>query len=263
MDQTIANLQARYRELDTKTRPQVEEMDSIERQLAALINYRSAMADVHERLGKYVQCIKDGTVDTICNDGFTHGEECWKSHKYDVIMYYSSNEWFDENYKGSDFDTTSPHRRWFCYDSALTIAQSTDLSPDVRMNKLQRLVAFFAGDEIPSALASCDCVFCAKFEFIPIRVSVMCFVPLNPVVHDGHMLFTHRVHTSNFTEDPAVTADLARYAAQWVADNRPGEDCNMITSKGRSATQTVMHTHIHVVFRTANDGLQLPWSGQH
>lgn len=36
--------------------------------------------------------------------------------------------------------------------------------------------------------------------------------------------------------------------------------CNAISSAGAPATQTVFHLHIHVLPRSAADGLLLPWS---
>jgi histidine triad (HIT) family protein len=39
--------------------------------------------------------------------------------------------------------------------------------------------------------------------------------------------------------------------------------CNIITSAGSDATQTVFHLHLHVVPRRAGDGLALPWTGDH
>ncbi len=50
-----------------------------------------------------------------------------------------------------------------------------------------------------------------------------------------------------------------RYAAQWAAGHRMNP-CNLITSAGREATQTVFHLHIHVVPRRDGDGLALPWT---
>jgi diadenosine tetraphosphate (Ap4A) HIT family hydrolase len=39
-------------------------------------------------------------------------------------------------------------------------------------------------------------------------------------------------------------------------------DCNLITSDGAAATQTVKHLHVHIVPRRDGDGLTLPWSTQ-
>ena len=51
-----------------------------------------------------------------------------------------------------------------------------------------------------------------------------------------------------------------RRAAELMAE-RPA--ANLITSKGREATQSVFHLHVHVVPRAAGDGLPLPWTPQH
>src|SRR6185369_2606064 len=80
-------------------------------------------------------------------------------------------------------------------------------------------------------------------------------VPLNPVV-DGHILFIPTLHVADFTEDPAVSSSVMFRAAQWAEF---GGDCNLITSKGKDATQSVFHAHLHLVPRRAGDGLSLPW----
>lgn len=85
-------------------------------------------------------------------------------------------------------------------------------------------------------------------------------VPLGPVV-DGHLLVIPTVHVADFTSDPVVSAATMRRAAELMAGMGP---CNLITSKGRPATQSVFHLHLHLVPRAANDGLALPWySGKH
>lgn len=84
------------------------------------------------------------------------------------------------------------------------------------------------------------------------------FEPLNPVV-PGHRLFVPRVHVADALERPDVTGHVMRYAAQWAAGHRMNP-CNLITSAGREATQTVFHLHIHVVPRRDGDGLALPWT---
>lgn len=80
--------------------------------------------------------------------------------------------------------------------------------------------------------------------------------PLRPVV-EGHMLVIPKAHVEDFTESSAVTADAAAFAALFAAEVG---DCNLITSRGRAATQSVKHLHFHIVPRKRGDGLKLPWS---
>ena len=80
-------------------------------------------------------------------------------------------------------------------------------------------------------------------------------VPLGPVV-DGHRLVIPKQHVTDFTENPAVSAATAMCAAELAADLPAA---NLITSKGREATQSVFHLHIHIVPRSEDDGLALPW----
>lgn len=86
--------------------------------------------------------------------------------------------------------------------------------------------------------------------------------PVEPVV-EGHLLVIPRVHVWDFAHHPRVTADVMQAAAMLVDDPRVpyrAVEANLITSMGRSATQTVKHLHVHVVPRTEGDGLRLPWS---
>jgi histidine triad (HIT) family protein len=80
------------------------------------------------------------------------------------------------------------------------------------------------------------------------------FTPLNPVTK-GHLLVVPTTHVSDALERPDVTANVMGAAAT-IAKG----DCNLITSVGEAATQSVRHLHIHIVPRRENDGLQLPWS---
>lgn len=109
-----------------------------------------------------------------------------------------------------------------------------------------------------------DCVFCAIIAGTePATVlarwpDAIAIKPLHPVT-PGHILIIPRYHTPDFAEAPWITAEAALRAAQWVRDKDIG-DCNLITSKGAAATQTVMHLHVHVVPRRPGDGLALPWT---
>jgi histidine triad (HIT) family protein len=81
--------------------------------------------------------------------------------------------------------------------------------------------------------------------------------PLNPVT-DGHVIIIPRKHVADFTSETDWTAGAMWCAAEYA--KTIGVDCNLITSKGEAATQTVYHLHIHVVPRAAGDGLRLPWT---
>lgn len=86
--------------------------------------------------------------------------------------------------------------------------------------------------------------------------TVHAFVPLNPVT-EGHVLVVPHKHVRDVAEDPDVSAATMRAAAELARDVGP---CNVITSAGPEATQTVFHLHLHVVPRRPGDGLALPWT---
>lgn len=111
-----------------------------------------------------------------------------------------------------------------------------------------------------------DCVFCPQnWENLDILYrgsGHAILAPLNPVVH-GHVLVISSQHSVDATESPDIASDLMFYAALWAQRiKRRGDGANIITSIGPAATQTVFHTHVHVVPRRENDGLHLPWTGQ-
>lgn len=85
--------------------------------------------------------------------------------------------------------------------------------------------------------------------------------PLRPVV-DGHVMVIPVEHVSDFAADSWVTALVAGHACNW-ARMRGLADANLITSKGSAATQSVPHFHMHVLPRSAGDGLTLPWANPH
>ncbi|MEU0589924.1 HIT family protein [Streptomyces ardesiacus] len=85
----------------------------------------------------------------------------------------------------------------------------------------------------------------------------LALVPLRPVV-DGHVLVIPKVHVTDFVVDPVVSAATMRRAAE-LAGDYPAGSMNLITSRGRAATQSVWHLHLHLVPRTEGDGLALPW----
>lgn len=103
------------------------------------------------------------------------------------------------------------------------------------------------------------CVFCeivAEREpavFVRRWTDAVAIVPLEPVV-EGHVLVIPRVHVIDATDHPDTTGMAFRRAASLALP-----PCNLITSAGREATQSVPHLHVHIVPRAENDGLALPW----
>jgi histidine triad (HIT) family protein len=106
------------------------------------------------------------------------------------------------------------------------------------------------------------CVFCdivaktAPATIVKEYPYAIVIVPLNPVTQ-GHVLVLPKAHVKDAAEDPMVTGIVMAQAAHYVKDVGP---CNIITSIGEEATQSVFHLHLHVVPRVADDGLPLPWS---
>lgn len=106
------------------------------------------------------------------------------------------------------------------------------------------------------------CPFClivhgrAAAEIVHRWDDALAIAPLNPVI-DGHVLIVPNQHVADALIVPEVTARAMRRAAQ-LADG----PCNIITSVGVAATQTVRHLHLHIVPRRDGDGLLLPWSLQ-
>jgi len=88
---------------------------------------------------------------------------------------------------------------------------------------------------------------------------VLIIEPLRPVV-PGHVLAVPAIHVADALDVPAVTGSVMAAAAQYAREAEVGA-CNLITSAGAAATQTVFHLHVHIVPRREGDGLALPWSG--
>lgn len=113
---------------------------------------------------------------------------------------------------------------------------------------------------MPEPIDIPPCPFCdiiagrAPAQFVAEWDDAIAITPLNPVV-DGHTLVIPRIHVADVGQDPHVSAATMRRAAQLAST----QWCNIITSRGRVATQSVFHLHLHVVPRAENDGLALPW----
>lgn len=109
-----------------------------------------------------------------------------------------------------------------------------------------------------------DCVFCnyAGPNTILWETSAVYVVEPLRQVTPGHLLVIPRAHAEDFADDPAVTAEVFRDAAEF-AQAHGLEDANLITSRGPAASQTVKHVHVHVLPRTWDDAVRLPWNNPH
>jgi histidine triad (HIT) family protein len=111
-----------------------------------------------------------------------------------------------------------------------------------------------------SAFRMNSCAFClivqglAPAEIVYMWEDALAIVPLNPCT-SGHLLVIPKVHVATALEDPEVSAITLRRASEIASD-----PCNIIINVGKEASQTIFHLHIHIVPRSANDGLLLPWS---
>jgi histidine triad (HIT) family protein len=110
---------------------------------------------------------------------------------------------------------------------------------------------------IPNRCVFCD-IFAGEAPATIVRTwpAAIAFKPLNPVT-DGHTLVIPATHVRDVAEDPYVSAATMHAAAEYAAEVG---SCNVITSVGRDATQSVFHLHLHVVPRRKDDGLALPWT---
>jgi histidine triad (HIT) family protein len=109
-----------------------------------------------------------------------------------------------------------------------------------------------------------DCPFCTRiaageYDSTNMAQSVVDFEPLNPVV-PGHRLVVPMRHVQDALADPSLTGEVFEFAA--VLGRLAEQPCNLITSVGAAATQSVYHLHVHIVPRQHLDGLHLPWTGQ-
>jgi histidine triad (HIT) family protein len=112
-------------------------------------------------------------------------------------------------------------------------------------------------------MADPKCVFCRLTwagAYEDCRSGVAVIRPLHPVVA-GHLLMVPVRHVADALEDPALSAAVMRQAAV-IARERKLSPCNIMTSVGAAATQSVFHLHFHIVPRAMGDGLMLPWSEQ-
>lgn len=110
-----------------------------------------------------------------------------------------------------------------------------------------------------------DCAFCkiaagvAAAEIIREWPDALAIRPRGGGVNNSHVLVIPRTHVADAGTNPAVTASVMGRAAELAAE-RPAS--NIIANVGADAGQSVFHLHLHVITRTAGDGIQMPWTAQ-
>lgn len=120
------------------------------------------------------------------------------------------------------------------------------------------------GDVLPDDVDEAPCVFCevvagrAPSVVLQQWTDAIAIKPLTPVT-DGHILIIPRRHVADFAESPHVSGSMMCHAAEYASANPAYAAANVISSRGRAATQSIDHLHVHVVPRTETDKLMLPW----
>jgi histidine triad (HIT) family protein len=113
-----------------------------------------------------------------------------------------------------------------------------------------------------------DCIFCAiAAGDAPARVvhegpRTLAFLDLNPATR-GHTLVIPRAHCRDLLDAPPQdleeVAVVSQRVARAAADELDAAGVNLVQASGAAAFQTVLHLHVHVIPRFADDGLRLPW----
>jgi histidine triad (HIT) family protein len=146
----------------------------------------------------------------------------------------------------------APHSCWHCKDAGPGVCLANPAHPHYNKGLIP----------LPERVIKPGCPFCdiiaghAPATVVQEWDDTIAIVPLNPVV-EGHTLVIPKTHVEDFAA-AAYVASRAMSKASMLA-HHIGGPMNLITSKGREATQSVFHLHIHLVPRAENDGLALPW----
>ena len=114
-----------------------------------------------------------------------------------------------------------------------------------------------------------DCIFCrivagtAAYQEIYRDEATLAFMDINPA-NDGHCLVIPKAHFENVFDMPpsdfgkvASTAVKVAHAVNEVLQPR---GINLTQANGAAAGQSVLHVHIHVLPRRADDNLLMNWS---
>jgi len=113
-----------------------------------------------------------------------------------------------------------------------------------------------------------DCIFCkiaageipSKTIYEDERFRVI--LDLGPATK-GHALILPKDHADNLYELPDEIAEsvlpVAKKVAAMMKKNLKCDGLNLVQNNGEVAGQTVMHFHMHMIPRYADDGQQIGW----
>ena len=91
---------------------------------------------------------------------------------------------------------------------------------------------------------------------------VLAFLDIKPAAK-GHALVIPKRHYDTLIHTPIPVLDKMIEAAKKVAVSQEkmlgATGCNFLVNNGKDAGQVVLHTHLHVIPRGADDGLHLSW----
>ena len=143
---------------------------------------------------------------------------------------------------------------------------ATVVSTDARASSPVPVSDGPSGTEVADArYPGAGCPFCAIVAGLAPAVVVrewpdaLAITPIAAVT-DGHILVIPKTHVADVGVDPVISGATMRRAAELAAEYGA---CNIITSRGEPATQSVFHLHLHVLPRRDRDGLALPWTSPH
>src|SRR5258706_2278462 len=113
-----------------------------------------------------------------------------------------------------------------------------------------------------------DCVFCKirDGEIPSMKIfeddKTLVFMDINPLT-SGHFLVITKAHAPNLFEAEVEDLQAAIATAQRVAlairEALKPDGLNMVQANGAAAFQSVLHYHLHLIPRWANDGKGFDW----
>jgi histidine triad (HIT) family protein len=118
----------------------------------------------------------------------------------------------------------------------------------------------------PRGIVQMECVFCkiisreAPATVVFESANSLAIIALKQV-GKGHSILIPKTHSTNFLdiETPdllALIEDSRQFGKQLVVEHQ-ASGLNLLHAAGETAQQSVFHTHIHLVPRYPNDGLDL------